>query len=159
MSDTLPHRHLMTLTLAVDFANVTPIGATAAGHRGIAPVTGGSFAGEGLNGSVRPGADWFTNRADGMDIDVRLTLDTDDGAAIYLAYAGGMVAGPEAMARFRGGKQLAPAEYRLRTFARFECGAERYRWLNDVLAVGVGEHAPGGVHYSLFEIAPPETKL
>jgi hypothetical protein len=154
--DTLPHRHLMTLTLDVDFRNVTPIGDIDSGRRGIAPVLGGRFEGERLNGTVRPGWDWFVARPGGLSIDVRLTLDADDGPAIYLSYTGQMVAPDEAMARFRAGQKLAPDEYRTTTVARFECGAPRYRWLNDALVVGVGDQLLTGVCYTLFEIAPFE---
>lgn len=150
----LPHRHLTTLTLDVDFAGVTPIGATAAGHRAIAPIKSGRFEGERLSGEVLPGGlDWFVVRGDGtLAIDVRLQLRTDDGVSVYLSYRGEMLGAPEAMARFRAGEQLAADEYRLRIVARFECGDARYSWLNQVLAVGVGEQQPGGASYRIFEI-------
>ena len=151
--DSLPHRHLTTLTLAVDYAGIVAIGAVRAGRRGIAPVTGGSFTGERLRGTVRGGSDWFVSIADGpLAIDVRLTLDTHDGAAIYCRYEGRMTAAPEAMTRFRNGALLAPGEYALTTMARFECGDERYRWLEDVIAIGVGEQTPAGPVYTLFEV-------
>ncbi len=148
----LPHRPLATLSLTVDFAAVVAIGATRAGHRGIAPVTGGRCEGERLKASVRPGHDWFVGRADGLAIDVRLTLDSDDGATLYLTYTGAMRAAPDAMARFRRGELLAAAEYDLQVVARFECGDPRYAWLNDALVVGIGEQTPGGPVYHLFEI-------
>lgn len=151
--DTLPHRHLLTLTLDVDFANITPIGATPDGRRGIAPVRGGVFTGERLSGSVGPGNDWFVTRGDGtLVIDVRLTLTTDDGVTIYLAYDGAMHAAPDVMTRFRRSEQLAPQEYSLRVVAKLECGDARYSWLNDALVVGIGEQTPDGPVYRLFEI-------
>lgn len=153
--ESLPHRHLTTLTLDVDFAAVTLIGATPAGHRGIAPVRGGSLVGERLSGTVRPGHDWFVTRGDGvLVIDVRLTLDTHDGAAVYLTYQGRMTASGDAMARFRKGEQLAPDDYRLSIVAKFECGDPRYDWLNDAIVVGVGEQTAGGPVYTLFEVNP-----
>ena len=151
--ESLPHRHLTTLTLAVDYGGVVGIGPIRAGHRGIAPVTGGSFAGERLSGTVRPGSDWFVTAADGtLLIDVRLTLDSHDGATIYGRYEGRMTGKGDAMARFRSGAKLAPEDYALTTVARFECGDDRYRWLEDTIAVGVGEQAPGGPVYTLFEV-------
>ncbi len=151
--DSLPHRHLTTLALAVDFAAVVRVGAVAAGQRGIAPVLGGRFTGPRLSGSVAPGHDWFIARADGnLSIDVRLTLTTDDGAIAYLTYQGSMRGQGDAMARFRRGEQLATTDYALQIIARFECGDDRYRWLNDVLAVGVGEQTPTGPIYRIFEI-------
>ena len=150
---TLPHRHLMTMSLIVDFAAMTTIGATPAGVRRIAPVTGGTFSGERLNGVVVGGHDWVINRPDGvMAVDVRLTLKTDDGAAIYLAYRGRFLAGPEAMARFQRGALLDPADYSLAVAATLECGDERYSWLNNLIAAGPGVQTRTGVIYNLFEI-------
>jgi hypothetical protein len=151
--ESLPHRHLTTLILDVDFAAVVPIGATPGGHRGIAPVVGGRFEGERLRGTALPGHDWFVTRADGvLVIDVRITLKTDDGATIYLNYQGRMIAAADAMARFRNGEQLAPSDYSLTIIAKFECGDSRYAWLNDAVVVGVGEQTPTGPVYTLFEM-------
>lgn len=144
---------LTTLTLTVDFRGMTTVGQTPAGLRRIAPVTGGTFAGERLSGTVIGGADWVINRPDGvMVIDVRLTLKTDDGAMIYLTYQGRFLAAVEVMARFAKGAVLDPSEYSLAVVARFESGDERYRWLNDAVVVGTGEQTATGPVYSLFTI-------
>lgn len=150
----LAHRHLITLTLTVDFAGTVSIGKTPAGLRRIAPVTGGHFAGERLSGKVLPGGqDWVINREDGvMVIDVRLTLQTEDGALIYMTYQGRLIADAEAMARFRKGAVLEASEYSLAINARFECGDDRYAWLNNSIAVGTGEQAIDGPIYSIYEI-------
>ncbi|UVO53468.1 DUF3237 domain-containing protein [Sphingomonas sp. SUN039] len=151
--DMLAHRHLTTLALDVDFAAVVPIGAIPAGHRGIAPVTGGRCTGERLSGTVLPGHDWFVTRADGvLVIDVRLTLKTGDGATIYIAYTGRMVGRGDAMARFRKGERLAAEDYSLIIVAKFECGDPRYAWLNDAIVVGTGAQTVTGPIYTLFEI-------
>ena len=150
---TLKHQHLLTLTLTVDFAGMTSIGQTPAGLRRIAPVSGGTFSGERLNGIVLPGADWVINRPDGvMVIDVRLTLKTGDGVMIYLTYQGRFIAEAEAMARFGKGALLAPEDYSLAISAKFECGDERYAWLNNVVAAGTGEQTATGPIYAIFEI-------
>ena len=100
----LKHAHLLTMQLTVDYAAIKVIGPTPAGLRRIAPVTGGTFSGARLSGTVHGGADWVINRADAvMVIDVRLTLETGDGALIYLAYQGRFLAEPEVMARFAKG--------------------------------------------------------
>ena len=150
----LQHRHLITMTLTVDFAGMVSIGQTPAGLRRIAPVTGGTFTGERLNGKVLTGGnDWVISREDGvMVIDVRLTLQTDDGALIYLTYQGRLLAGAEAMARFRKGALLEAQEYSLAIVAKFECGDGRYAWLNNVIAVGTGEQTVTGPVYTVFEI-------
>ena len=144
---------LLTLTLTVDFRGMTMIGDTPAGLRRIAPVTGGTFTGDRLSGTVIGGADWVINRADGvMVIDVRLTLKTDDGALVYLTYQGRFLAAPEVMARFAKGAVLDPSEYSLAVIARFESGDQRYRWLNDAIVVGTGEQTASGPVYSLFTV-------
>lgn len=151
--DQLAHKHLITLTLEVDFRSMLAIGTTPAGLRRIAPVTGGHFVGERLSGKVLPGADWVINRPDGvMVIDVRLALQTADSALIYLTYQGRFLAGAEAMVRFAKGELLDRSEYSLAVVARFECGDERYSWLNNVIAVGTGEQTLAGSVYSIFEI-------
>ena len=149
----LKHTHLLTMQLTVDYAGIKSIGATPAGLRRIAPVTGGMFSGERLRGSVQGGADWVINRPDGvMVIDVRLTLETGDGALIYLTYQGRFLAEPDAMRRFGKGELLAPHEYSLAMTAKFECGDERYAWLNNAIVVGTGEQTATGPIYTLFEV-------
>ncbi len=149
----LRHQHLITLSPIVDFAAIAQIGKTPGGLRRIAPVTGGTFAGARLSGTVLPGSDWVLNRPDGvMAIDVRLGLLTDDGARIYLTYQGRFLAAPEAMARFAKGAILQASEYSLAITAKFECGVESYQWLNDVIAVGTGTQTTAGPVYELFEV-------
>jgi Protein of unknown function (DUF3237) len=151
--DHLAHKHLITLTLDVDFSSMLSIGSTPAGLRRIAPVTDGKFSGERLRGTVLPGADWVINRPDGvMVIDVRLALKTDDDVLIYLTYQGRFLAEPEAMARFAKGQLLAPDEYSLVVTAKFECGDARYAWLNNVIAVATGTQTQTGPVYTFFEI-------
>lgn len=152
---TLNSTHLLTLTLDVAFANLLDIGPTAAGRRRIAPVSGGTFEGEKLKGVVLPGgADWVINRADGvMLIDVRLSLQTNDNAAIYLRYTGNLRAAPDAMKRFNRGEALNDNEYKLRMIPVFETGAEKYAWLNDMICVGIGQRLPSGQpRYAIFEV-------
>ena len=149
----LAYKHLTTLTLDVDFAAMQEIGRTPMGLRRIAPVTGGHFAGDRLTGKVLPGADWVINRPDGvMVIDVRLILETTDGAAIYLTYQGRFLAEPDAMARFAKGALLSSSEYSFAITAKFECGDPRYAWLNNVIAVGTGEQTLTGPIYEIYDI-------
>lgn len=152
----LVHRHLMTLQLEVDFARTRRIGAIGAGYRGIASVTGGSFAGERLRGAVEGGADWYVIQPDGtLLIDVRLNLTSDDGVPIYLNYQGTMRGRGDAMARFAKGALLEPDEYSIVVQAQLESGDARYAWLNALTLVGTGTQTLSGPIYELFEIGQP----
>jgi hypothetical protein len=155
MVEPLRSAHLFTLRLDVDFRGMQRIGETVAGRRRVAPILGGRFEGERLNGEVLPGgADWVLNRPDGhMAIDVRITLKCVDGALIYCAYTGLFRARtPELMKAFDRGERLADDDYVLRTLVKLECGAEPHRWLNNVLAVGIGRQTAEGPAYDIFEI-------
>ena len=84
----------------------------------------GTFEGPKLKGTTKgPGGDWVTARADGsLSLDVRLLLETDDGALILMTYKG---ISPD------GGKTIRSAPL-------FETGDERYAWLNNLQAVATG---------------------
>lgn len=143
---------LFTLTLHA--AGVQAIGATPNGNRRIGLVAGGSFQGERLRGTVLPGgADWIIVRPDGATaLDVRIVLQTDDGAAIGMTYRG-MRHGPQAvMERMNRGETVDPSEYYFRTSVAFETAAAKYDWLNRIIAIGTGRRPPEGPVYDVFEV-------
>ena len=143
---------LFTLTLQV--AGMQPIGATPNGNRRIGLVAGGSFQGERLRGTVLPGgADWIIVRPDGATtLDVRLVLQTDDGAAIGMTYRGMRHGPPAVMERMNRGETVDPAEYYFRTSVAFETAAAKYDWLNRIIAIGTGHRPPAGPVYDVFEV-------
>jgi hypothetical protein len=144
--------HLMSMTLSV--ADMQPIGATPNGNRRVALVAGGKFEGPKLKGIVLPGgSDWIIDRTDGSTtLDVRIVLQTDDGATIGMTYRG-MRHGPAAvMDRLNRGDIVDPAEYYFRTSVVFETAAAKYDWLNRIIAVGTGRRPPEGPVYDVFEV-------
>lgn len=145
-------RPLFVMRLAVK--PIVRIGATPGVNRRVGIVTGGSFQGERLSGSVQDGgADWQDVHADGTTaLDVRLILQTEDGALIGMRYTGVRAGPPEVLAKIDQGQAVDPAAYYLRTAARFETASEPYAWLNRIIAVGAGHREPGGPVYSLFEV-------
>jgi hypothetical protein len=62
------------------------LGDVGRGGRRIVPITGGEFSGPRLRGKVVPGgADWQIIRSEGVaELEARYTLETDDGALIYV---------------------------------------------------------------------------
>lgn len=144
---------LFTLTLQV----ATPIpslGATPFGERKIAEVTGGRFEGERMSGAVKGGGgDWILVRNDGVtQLDVRITLVTDDGASIYMTYRGLRHGPPDVMDRLNRGEPVDPGAYYFRILPAFETGDDRYAWLNKLVAVGRGHRLPTGPVYEVFAV-------
>ena len=110
-----------------------------AGHTSIAPVTGGSFSGARLQGTVHAGgADWITQVSGHSSLDVRITLETNDGAIIYMTYKG-VVARSDAGLYWR----VTPV---------FNTASEKYDWLNHAVFVGKSKQVEGKVAYDIFEI-------
>ena len=131
-----------------------PIGATPGGNRRIGLVSGGNFEGERLRGTVLPGgADWIIARPDGCTtLDVRLVLQSDDGAAIGMVYRGLRHGPAEIMQRLDRGEPVDPSQYYFRTAIMFETAAARYDWLNRIFAIGTGSRPPEGPVYQIYEV-------
>jgi hypothetical protein len=149
----LKSRPLFVLEASLDLPQVNE--ATPAGGRKIVTVNGGSFAGDRLRGCILTGgaADWALTRNDGsLVLDVRLTLETDDGARIFMTYRGVRHGPPEVLARLGRGEKVDPAAYYFRIVPAFETGAPGYAWLNNIVAVGIGERLAAGPRYTIFEI-------
>jgi hypothetical protein len=102
-------------------------------------VTGGLFKGPNIKGKVRPvGGDWLTLRKDGIGIlDVRATMETDDGALIYIAYTGTLDLGPTGYKDFAEGK--LPEFIKLTVASRMHTANPKYEWVNRSQYVQFGE--------------------
>lgn len=144
--------HLLTLKLAV--SGMQPVGETPAGNRRIGLVGGGTFEGPKLRGTVLPGgADWIIVRPDGvMALDVRIVLQTDDGAAIGLTYKGLRHGPAGVMEKVNAGQFVDPSEYYFRIAISFETAAPKYAWLNKAFGIGTGSRLPEGPVYETFEV-------
>lgn len=101
-------------------------GKTALGERNIVPITGGTFEGPNIKGTVIPGGwDWQLRRADGCsDIKADYMLRTDDGVVINVLNTGTLC--PPAP-----GKPLTA-----RTYPRFEAPVGKYDWLSKTAFIG-----------------------
>jgi hypothetical protein len=117
------------------------------GRRHIREVTGGEVTGERINGRVRSGGgDWILVGSDGWGrLDVRMTILTDDGAAIYVQYFGVVEYNEAAHAANAGERSSDYGDHYFRTAPRLETGDERYAWVNRTLFVAEGRLHPGPV--------------
>jgi hypothetical protein len=128
------------LRAEITLAPAQELGDAPHGRRRVIGITGGSFRGEKLAGRVLAGgADWQVIRADGVaELDARYTLETADGALIYVRNFGYRHGPPDIIRRLMAGEAVDPARYYMRTTPLFETGAERYRWLNGLICVAAG---------------------
>lgn len=148
----LSSRLLGTLTL--DMGPAYDVGATPTGWRRMRVLPSGTLIGPRINAKVLPGGlDAFLRKSDNsMHTDARLTLQTDDGALIYLAYRGVRYASPRVMQRIEANEPVQDDEYYLRNVPTFETASPAYEWLNRLIAVGVGRRLPNAVAYTFHEI-------
>ncbi|PYO46614.1 MAG: DUF3237 domain-containing protein [Gemmatimonadetes bacterium] len=145
-------RPLMTVKIIA--APSQKLGAVPYGVRSFVPVTGGDFEGARLRGRILPGGgDWLLLRSDGvLELDLRITLETDDRALIYMTFQGLRHGPPEAFTALSRGEVVYPARYYFRTVPRFETSAEAYAFLNRIVTIGVGETRPDGALHRIDEI-------
>ena len=120
-------RRLFTARIALGPAQ--ELGEGPRGRRRIIPITGGSFEGPAIRGTILPGGwDWQLIRADGcVHIKADYFLKTDDGAVINIVNQGVACRGPHG--------ELRP----VRTQPVFEPPRGRYEWLGQSAFVGTLE--------------------
>src|SRR5207248_1674600 len=119
------------------------------------PITGGVFEGPRLRGTVLPGgsADWLLLRADDvLEMDLRVTLRTDDGALISMRSFGMRHGPPDVIAAIARGEAVDPAAYYFRTTPRFQTAHPAYAFLNRLLAVASGDRRAEGPIYTIHEL-------
>lgn len=123
------------------------LGETPLGRRRIVAIAGGEFEGPRFSGRVLPGgADWQLVRADGVAyLDARYTLQTHDGALVYVRNRGYRHGPPEVMARLARGEPVEPGAYYQRATPWFETAAPSYAWLNRSVCVATGWREPQAV--------------
>ena len=147
-------KSLLLMTLQVVVAPAHKLGAVPRGVRRIAPIAGGTFEGPRLQGKVLPGgADWTLLRSDGvLELDLRLTLETGDGALIYMTSAGVRHGPAETLAALARGEAVDPSSYYFRTTPRLETSAPQYAFLNRIMAIASGERRASGPIYTVEEV-------
>jgi len=145
-------RLLMTLQVAV--AGPQKIGPVPHGTRVTAPIASGHFEGPRLRGTVLPcGGDWTLLRGDGvLELDLRLTLETKDGALIHMRSFGLRHGPPDVIAALGRGEHVDPSTDYFRTTPRFETRHPKYAIRNRLVAVSRGDRRATGPVYTIDEI-------
>lgn len=109
------------------------IGDTARGGRQMIPITGGTFEGPAIKGTILPGGwDWQLRRADGCtEIEADYMIRTDDGVTINVVNKGALCPGKDGVAN------------PVRTHPVFEAPRGKYEWLSQAAFIGTLEMASG----------------
>jgi hypothetical protein len=145
----------LLMTMHVKVGTLLNIGAVPYGTRRTAPLGGGTFEGPRFRGTILAGssADWQLLRSDGvLEMDLRFTLRTEDGALISMR-SFGMRHGPaEVIAAIGRGETVDPSKYYFRTMPRFETAHPAYLFLNRLIAVASGDRRPEGPIYTIHEV-------
>lgn len=142
------------MKIEVTLESARELGGTPLGRRRIIGITGGRFSGTRLSGIVLPGgADWQLIRGDGSAfLDARYTLQTDDGALIYVSNQGFRHGPAEAMQRLARGEEVDPALIYTRTCPRLETSAPRYAWMNHTLFIASGRRRRDAIELDFYEV-------
>jgi hypothetical protein len=129
------------------------LGETTQGRRRIVSLTGGTFTGPELNGTLLPGAsaDWQIVLPDGTALgDVRYTLRTDGGDLLYVQSRGVRHGRAEVLARLGRGDDVDAGEYTFRSAMQIETSAPALDWLNKGVFISVAGRQPAGVIYEVY---------
>jgi hypothetical protein len=129
------------------------VGEISAGHRRIVPLTGGTFSGPELDGTLLPGAsaDCQNILPDGTALgDVRYTLETERGDVLYIQSHGVRHGSTAVRERLGRGEDVEAGEYTFRGAVRIETGADSLDWLNKGIFVSVGGRQRRTVIYEVY---------
>jgi len=143
--------------LGIDLNPPQVVGPVLKGTRLISPFKNGFVKSDKINGKIVEGSgDWgLIIDSTTFKVDSRVTIETEDGALIYMTSSGYSHSSAKIAAMIGAGKggELSPSDYYFRTSVSFETGSPKYAWLNSIVAIGVGRFpAAGKVAYRIYAI-------
>jgi hypothetical protein len=138
----------------IEVAQPRDLGQTPVGRRRIIDIVGGTFDGPRMRGRILAGgADWQVALSDELTfVEARYTIETDDGALIYVRNHGFRHGAPDVIARLVRGEAVDPGDYYFRTTPTFETSAEAYDWLNRTIFIASGRRHPAAVELDVYEV-------
>ena len=144
----------VAFTANITLGTAQEVGDTPHGRRRIIPITGGTFEGPSIKGTVEPGgADWQIIRPDNVaELDAKYTLRTDDGVLIYVVNKGYRHGPAEVIQRLSKGEAVDPSEYYFRASPVFETASERYNYLNRYVYLASGERKKDSVVIHFYKV-------
>jgi hypothetical protein len=130
------------------------VGETPEGLMRVVPITGGTFEGPRIRGTIVPGgADWQYVRTDGVAVlEARYLLRTDDDVLIEVCNRGLRHGPEEVMRRLAAGEPVDPNEYYFRAAPSLTAPAGKYDWLNKSLFLCTGARYPTGITLWVYQV-------
>jgi len=118
--------------------------------------TAGWVEGPRIKGKILPpSGDWGRVMPGGVfRLDVRGTIQTDDGEVIFISYNGARLCPKETQERFVKGEVLKADECYFLSAPTFQTKSEKYAWLNAIQAIGkmVEQKRDSFVKYDIFAV-------
>jgi hypothetical protein len=140
--------------LRVEVSAIQVMGDTPKGNRRMIPITGGTFEGPKIKGTIQAGGyDWQVIRIDGVaELDAHYVLETNDDVLITIVNQGLRRGSPDVMKRLSEGKDVNPSEYYFRSIPVFETADPKYAWLTQSVFVATGIRKPDKVLIQVYKI-------
>ena len=138
----------------VEVGPIVSLGPGPLGERRVIELTGGTFEGPEMRGTVLTGgADWQIVRSDGViDLDARYALKEARGGVIRVVSQGYRHGPPEVLAALGRGETVDASKYFFRSIMRFETGAPELAWLNKTIAVATAERKARRVELKAYKL-------
>jgi hypothetical protein len=142
-------------TLTAALKPPLPIGDGPIGTRVYYEAAGGEIVGDRIRGKLLGGGEWALIGPDGfLRLDVRLQIETHDGAYLYIQYFGLLELNEAVQSALADGTGTEYGDQYFFTNPRIETGDERYAWVNTTFFIGEGRMLPNlGVEYRVLRPA------
>jgi hypothetical protein len=139
-------------TFKAELKQPLPVGVGPIGTRMYYDVTGGEVIGDRIRGKLLGGGEWALIGPDGfLRPDVRLQVETHDGAYLYIQYFGLLELNEAVQSALADGTGTEYGDQYFFTNPRIETGDERYAWVNTTFFIGEGHILPNNwVEYQVW---------
>ena len=135
------------MQLKVTLGETYSVGETPSGRRTVIPITGGTFEGPNIKGTIlNGGADYQMANGNRTEIEAIYSIKTDDGVYIHVRNCGLICPGTSADGR--------PSFY-FRCAPKFEAPADsKYAWMNNALFLCAPDFGgqQGGITLNVWEV-------
>jgi hypothetical protein len=87
-----------------------------------------------------------------LEIEARITLETDDKQQIYMSWNGFRHGPKEVIDRLNRGEAIDRGTYYFRTTPYFETSSEKYDWMNRICSIATGSRNANGRTFEVFQV-------